>query len=135
MDVQSAISFVQQIIYKPGWRFDVIDHTSRFEGTIDVHITYPALDSGSNSNPDTWKDGYTTGIPGGARAAYPIIVSDTDEIGVLRRLLNAILDIEEHEAREFLRYPHNGWAPFHPHRIDGMTRWGTVDHDLKFGLS
>jgi hypothetical protein len=27
-----------------------------------------------------------------------------------------------------------GWAPFHPHRIDCIKRWGEVESDLTFGI-
>lgn len=135
MDVQQAIDLVNTVLYKPQWQFVAEDHTNRFEGAINVTISYPAFDSGSNSVPDAWRSGYDARVLPLARASFPVIVGDTDRDGVLRRLLTAILDIEEHEAREFLRIPMTGEAPFHPHRIDGMTRWGNINHDLQFGLS
>lgn len=135
MEVQAAIDLIHGVIYKPGWLFKATDHTNRYEGTISVEVTYPALDSGSRTIPYAWRTGYSDAIPSGAHASFPIIVSDTDRYGVYRRLLSAILDIEEHEAREFLRTPDNGEAPFHPHTIEGMMRWGNLEHDMQFGLS
>lgn len=136
MDTQQAVTMINTILYKPGWRFEASDHTNRFEGTVNVTITYPAFDSGSASIPEAWREGYSTRIaPDGARASFSIVVGDTDRVGVQRRLLNVIMDIEEHEAREFLRDPSSGEALFHPHRIEGMNRWGNVSHDLQFGLS
>ena len=135
MDLQQSIDLVNTVLYKPGWEFQAESHTNRFEGTINVTIQYPAFDSGSNSVPDAWRTGYSTEILPTARASFPIVTSDTDRNGVLRRLLSAILDIEQHEAREFLRDPMTGEAPFHPHRIAGMTTWGDMEHDLRFGLA
>lgn len=145
MEVDSAVTLINQLIYKPGWTFFAEPHTPRFEGAVQVHVTYPALDSGSNSNPEAWQSGYTEEIEGGARANFPILVGDADDAEtVYRRLLNCVLEIEEHEAREFLRVQPTGWAPFHPHRIEGMRRWaGSPDrradqplcHDLQFGLA
>lgn len=135
MEVQSAVELVNQVIYKPGWNFEAEPHTPRFEGTISVCITYPAADSGSNSFPEAWRDGFLHLVPGGAKARHPIVVSDVDDVGLYKRLIDVILDIEEHEAREFLRILPTGWAPFHPHRVDGMRRWGKMEHDLHFGLS
>jgi hypothetical protein len=57
---------------------------------------------------------------------------DTD---LYRKLAYAILEIEEHEMREYFRISPTFWAPFHPHQYDGMKRWGKYHEDLKFGLA
>lgn len=131
MHVATAIRLIDGVIYKPGWKFTADDHTKRFEGAVLVHVVYPAQNSDRPEAPD-----YTTPISGGARASFPVLVGDlVDELGLYRRLLEMLLHVEEHEAREFFRVEPTMWAPFHPHNIDGMMRWGAgVERDLTFGI-
>lgn len=124
METQTAITLVEQMIYKPGWHFTAEDHTNRFEGTIKVRVDYPAR----NSNRDQAGNGYPDEIK--TYATFPILVGDVDsDLRLYRRILSALVHIEEHEAREFLRVPGTYWAPFHPHRLDGMRNWHRMEHD------
>ncbi|GAA1895116.1 hypothetical protein [Streptantibioticus ferralitis] len=139
MEVGTAITLVNGLIYKPGWTFTATDHTSRFEGTIKVRVEYPAR----NSNRDQAADGYPEEIT--TYAEFPLLVGDCpDDLRLYQRILAAIAQIEIHEAREFLRVPPTSWAPFHPHRIDGMKNWNTYGDtdpmvglygDLQFGIA
>lgn len=128
MNVSSAVRLVNELVYKPGWSFSAEDHTNRFEGSIKVRIDYPAM----NSNRDRAEHGYDEEIK--TYASFALIVQDCDDITLYRKLLDRIIQIEIHEAREFLRVEPTFWAPFHPHRIDGMQRWGAVENDLLFGV-
>lgn len=126
MRIETAMRLLGEVIYKPGWTFEVTDHTKRFEGTVSVKITYPAMDSGEDFAPE-----YTTPVEGGARAAFPIVVGDLadhDTETLYTRLVKAIMEIEEHEAREFLRVWPSKIAPLHPHSIDGMRAWHRQQH-------
>jgi hypothetical protein len=136
MHVDSAIALINTLIYKPGWTFEAEDHTNRFEGSIKVKITYPAKDSVIANAPD-----YTKDIPGGARAAFPLVVRDCDDVDLYYQIAKVIMEIEAHEMREFLRVNPTKWAPFHPHQIDGMKRWANITEDaasfkadLDFGI-
>jgi hypothetical protein len=137
VNITSAITLIENLVYKPGWGFEAFDHTNRFEGSIRVKITYPAL----NSNRDQACDGYPTAIS--TYAEFPMVVANCDDSGLYRQVANAIVKIEEHEMREFLRVQPTYWAPFHPHRIDGMKRWNSTDSvsadqvtpDLQFGIA
>ena len=130
MDVQDALALVDTLIYKPGWTFRAEDHRNRFESTIKLRIDYPAR----NSDRDEARRGYPTPIS--TYAELPIIVGDCTEEQFLRRIMEAILQIEEHEAREFFRVRPTYRAPFHPHRIDGMEAWGdNIKADLQFGVA
>lgn len=136
MEITSAIALVNNLIYKPGWQFIATDHSDRFEGSIKVRIDYPAR----NSNRDQAMTGYPEEIA--TYASFPVIVRDLDDSGLYREIMDAIICIESHEAREFLRVSLTGWAPFHPHRIDGMKRWnstavvsGEFHLDLTFGIA
>lgn len=124
METQSAITLVGQLIYKPGWSFTATDHSNRFEGTILVRVDYPAR----NSNRDQAEGGYPEEIK--TYATFPILVGDCNsDLRLYRRLLVALEQIEVHEAREFLRVPGTNWAPFHPHRMDGMRNWAAMASD------
>lgn len=133
METASAIELVDGVIYKPGWTFTARDHTKRFESTVVVRVDYPAR----NSNRDQVDAGYPQEIA--TYAEFPLVVEDCTDEDLYAKLLEAIMSIEEHEAREFLRVRPTGWAPFHPHRATGMRRWaarhGTdVLADLQFGI-
>ncbi|MFF3617308.1 hypothetical protein [Streptomyces sp. NPDC002580] len=129
MEASSAVTLVNQLIYKPGWTIEAKDHTSRFEGTVVVKFVFPAYRSEREFAPEGYPEKITTW------AEFPILVSDCDDIELYRRVLAKVMEIELHEAREFLRVPPTYWAPFHPHRVDGMKRWGDSDGDLRYGIS
>jgi hypothetical protein len=132
MRVDSAVELINNLVYKPGWKIEATAATKRYEGTIKVKVTYPAF----NSDRDEAPGGYSNFIdPDGAYASFNIICEDCDDVSLYRKLLETIMVIEEHEAREFLRVVPTYWAPFHPHRVDGMKRFGKVEHDLTFGLA
>lgn len=129
MLVSSAIELVNSVIYQPGWKLTATDHTNRFEGTVLVRVDYPAR----NSNRDQAAAQYPEEIS--TYATFPIIVADCDDVSVYRALVEMLVEIQTHEIREFLRVQPTGWAPFHPHRVDGMRRWGSdTRRDLQFGI-
>lgn len=129
METMSAIALINQVIYKPGWKISASDHTNRFEGSVRVRFEYPAY----NSNRDQASAGYPECIT--TYAEFPMVVVDCDDTAIYRKLIECIACIEQHEAREFLRVAGTYWAPFHPHRIDGMRRWGDLTGDLQFGIA
>lgn len=130
MRTESGIEIIKHSILKPGWDIDPQDYTHRFEDTIRLNITYPALSSNREEAPH-----YCTPVEGGARASFNLMVGKFDDVDLYRALINTFCRIECHEWREFFRVHPTFWAPFHPHRIDGMERWGEPDHDLQFGLA
>lgn len=145
MRVESALDLINSLVYKPGWRISATDHTNRFEGAIKVKIEYPAYDS---KRADMKDGGELKEIT--TYASFAIIVEECDDVSLYFRVLLAIILIDVHEAREFLRVQPTYWAPFFPHRIDGMKRWremikrngediveamDEVDGDLKFGIA
>ncbi|WP_433463933.1 hypothetical protein [Spirillospora sp. CA-128828] len=129
MEIESAIRLIGNLIYKPGWVFEAKDYSNRFEGAIAIRIEYPAFQS---ERADAAK-----GYPNEIRpyATFPVVVDDCDDVSLYRLVLTHIMEIEEHEAREFLRVEPTMWAPFHPHRADGMRRFGAMQQDLRFGLA
>lgn len=138
MEVSSAVTLVNCLVYKPGWEISATDHTGRFEGAIQVHLSYPVHLYNRADAPD-----YTqTDRPS---VSFPVLVGDfRDDHELYGAVLDLILRIEEHEAREALRCEPTYWSPFHPHKADGIRRW--VEHtrrpdreahlrDLTFGLA
>lgn len=130
MQVSSALALINDVIcYKDKWVFTAKDDTQRYEGTIQVRIDYPAI----MSERENQKKGKQ--VPIMTYATFRIMVVDCeDDIALYRELMRHIMAIEEHEAREFLRIKPTFWAPFHPHKVDGMKRWGKADHDVQFGV-
>jgi hypothetical protein len=132
MFVDTAIRLIDQIVYKPDWKFEAQDDTGRFEDSICVKITYPAFDSSKESY-DEEKGEYTKQIV--TYATFRMIVRDCTDVDLYRKIIEVLMEIELHEAREFLRVAPTLWAPFHPHRYDGMKRWGDdMRGDLLFGV-
>lgn len=135
METESALKLIPELIYKPGWAFAANAHENRFEGTIVVKIDYPAR----NSNRDQAESGYPVEIS--TYASFPLVIKDCSDEDLYAQILDAIVRIEEHEAREFLRIAPTDWAPFHPHRVDGMRRWAkrhgrdSLLGDLQFGIA
>ncbi|WP_158857438.1 hypothetical protein [Streptomyces sp. NRRL B-1347] len=134
METASAIKLIDDVLYKPGWEFVARDHSHRYEGTIVVRVYYPAR----NSNRDQAGKGYPNRIT--ACPDFPLVVKDYTDEDLYAALLRMIVQIEEHEAREFLRVRPTGWAPFHPHRVTGMRRWAARTGkgplaDIQFGVA
>lgn len=138
MEVKTALRLIDNVVYKPGWKFTAEDHTKRFEGTIRVRVDYHAPETGRENA----EQGYPEEID--TYAEFPIMVADiTSDVCLYRRLLDAILRIEQHEAREALRVEPTFWAPFHPHAVGGMKAWAAshnlaqpaeLEADLSFGI-
>jgi hypothetical protein len=132
MNTETAVDLINTLVYRPEWRFEAEPATNRFEDGVRVKVTYQARNTNRNQAPE-----YSEWIPNGARASYVLMVrpcSTPDDI--CRKLIEeVIMPIEEHEAREFLRYPDTLIAPFHPHNHDTMTAWGHPETDLTFGLA
>jgi hypothetical protein len=162
MNTDTAIALISQLVYKPGWEFIAEDNTSRFEGSVRLTVWYPCHNSDRKYAPagypatepqDTVSgkgEPVAAGTPtirpeGKAKAAFALMLSDVDDVTELYHLIACtIMQIEEHEMREFLRTAPTYWAPFHPHHDDGIRRWAAVTgqpfrhvqaSDLSFGLA
>lgn len=132
MRVETAIALINDVIYRPGWQITATDARHRFEDAVRVEIHYPAQET-SREEALAPEGPYRNGNR--PYAAFYIQVDGCDDIALYRRLLDRILEIEQHEAREYLRVRPTGWAPFHPHQADGMRRWGDPERDLMFGAA
>jgi sugar phosphate isomerase/epimerase len=128
MEVERAIQLINSLVYKPGWAFLASDHTNRFANTVKVRIEFDARNSNRECAPDYAEEIRTY-------ANYAFNVAAADKFDIARQMLNCLIDIETHEAREFLRFRDSLDAPFHPHNLDGMRRWGNVQGDLQFGIA
>lgn len=129
MLVESAIDLIRNVVYKQDWKFEVEDSIKRYENSVKLTIHYPAQET----NREDAKNGY--GRVNYPHASFILMVGQIDNIDLYRKVAECILEIEQHEMREFLRVKPTYWAPFHPHNEDGMRRWGTYHDDLKFGLA
>lgn len=141
MNVNEALTAIMSLSYKPGWSFEASDHTNRFEDGIKITVHYPAF----NSNRDRARKGYPERIE--TYATFALCVTELDTRQLYFTLIQKLMDIELHEAREFLRIPALDFeAPFHPHRFAGMMNWTNaqfeasrhsvgVASDLQFGVA
>lgn len=142
MRVETAIALIEQLVYKPGYHLSAVDHTKRFEGTVKVHLSYVAPETGRENAAKGYEEIIKT------YAEFPIAVGDlsgpTANVCLYRRVLDAILEVEAHEAREALRVQPTLWAPFHPHQLDGIDVWNATTtsrqrpellRDFQFGIA
>lgn len=131
MSKDTAITFINDgLVYPPGWSLTAHDLTARFENTIKVVVSYPACQTNRDQAPEQ----YPTVIQ--ANAEFPLVVDFHDVYGLVRRLIEEVFArIHLHEDREMIRVKPTFWAPFHPHKIDGMKAWGDVAGDVRFGTA
>jgi len=143
MQVQSALDYIngESFVYKPGWTFVAQDYTYRMGDAILLTITFDAL----SSDREDARNGYNVVLEPLVTSFVIIVRECKSDDDLLFQVLTKIIDLETHEAREFLRKRPSYSAPFHPHRHDCMVRWaeknnirnadGTPDisRDLNYG--
>lgn len=139
MEIRTAIDLVNEMVYLPNWSFEATDHGKRFEGTVAVKVTYPAVET---NRPEA-REGYP--VENRPYATFPLMVHGMCNQDLYYGLGVVIMKIYEHEMREALRIKPTYWAPFHPHHIDGIKRWTKSRkhskrwelqlNDLQFGLA
>lgn len=116
LDVHEVVDLVNhELEYKPDWKIRAsVCHWGLNQ--VDVEVEVQTIDS-------------TDWGRRGMRRDQPLVASFHVEPGprsaVEDQLMRGLVDIETHEAREFLRF--NKHAPFHPHRTDGYDRWTRVE--------
>lgn len=123
MRVADACACINKLATVPGFTVEACSHEHRYEDTLKLTVT--ALDW-PNSDRDQ-APGYPEKVnPNGPYAHFPVYVGDvTNKAELIGRVLDTLIRVFEHEAREFTRY-HDGdeWvAPFHPHRKCGIDAW------------
>jgi hypothetical protein len=110
--VTDAAPLVAALSYKPGWTFKVAGPN---RSKLCVFAVTP--DSGDPANPRTTQHQFD--LP-----ALPCTLAE-----FVRWVLDCLLDVEQHEACEFLAV--GGFRPFFPHHQDEgspyelVTRWET----------
>lgn len=133
MTPEKAVEMIHEMILRPGYFIDATPSIRRYEDSVNIIITCDTRDTGTYDRPDMWKEGYPVHVM--APAAFTLMVGHLDELGLYRAILDHILAVETHEWREFLRNPHTGRAPFHPHTEAGMANYGHADTDITYGLN
>lgn len=136
MNPDSACKLINEsLFYRPGWTFEAVKHTQRFENAIRVRIEFDTVDTSEPTADNTYE------TPFRLHVSFTLMVGRMDDVGLYKALLGVILRVEEHEAREFLKVKPTQWAPFHPHTEDGIKRWHETamlpDYaiaDLQYGL-
>lgn len=119
MEVQTAVRLINsELKFMPGWHWDAEDFTKRHEGCVKVFI---GLDTVQSEREDA-ESSYPRKVL--ARGWFVLPVADVHSDAELYwRMLQMFGDVFFHEAREFVRIGETYWAPFHPHRLDGIRRW------------
>lgn len=141
MRIETAVDLINHLEFKRNgqdWKVSARSFEDRFEDTIIVKIEYPVIDSSRHN----WATKIGDEQPDGnvkdtffVKAEFPVMVGCCDDdVDLYREFLRLVALIDAHEAREALRVKPTNWAPFHPHRIDGMRRWGDVRGDYTFGV-
>lgn len=136
MQVESAVDYVNggSFVYKPGYVFFAQSYEYRLQGTILLTISFDAL---STDRVDA-KEGYKK-ILEPLHTTFVIQVKECrSDDDLLYQILTKIIELETHEAREFLRKRPTYSAPFHPHRVECMERYceksgRSVNDDINYG--
>jgi hypothetical protein len=128
-----AARYLNRLVLRPGWRL-VAKASYDPDYVRVVLLNYGVRDSDSPPNYDQFVEGERVWTP---MNSYNIYVRDCNESKLQAKLLNAILNLELHEWREFLREPssapgsRHGWkALFHSHRNDGNMRMAQYADDI-----
>lgn len=132
-----AAKTINALRYKTGWTFEALaldgfDHvdlepTRRLLGrdnlhsVVLLHYTVETVDT----NRENARIGYL--LPKTLDNTVPLDASDfRDADELLFYLFQWVMELEEHESREFFRCADRDWhAPFHPHRAEGAELWAT----------
>lgn len=137
MNVKTALQLIELIDCGPGWRLEAEDHTHRYQDVIKVTVHVNAIAT-EREHWATECDGYCNADETlDVRASFHVFVGRCNNDVDLYRCVfdNAVVPVLLHEAREMFRIKPTGWAPFHPHRRDGMERWGEPERDQAYGLA
>lgn len=130
MSVQRMCALIHSMHYRPGWTFKAVDYTKRFEQGCQVTVTFPAL----NTNQDLAAVGYPVEFELEVNFVIRVCDCATDD-DLYFEMWSIIMQIESHEAREFLRVGNDYRAPFHPHRLEGMALFARKLHPGSEDLS
>ncbi|MFE5369229.1 hypothetical protein [Streptomyces mirabilis] len=120
MDAQRAVDLINKISYRPGWEINahlMIDGLPYVIVIAHVHTV--------NSDQDQAIKGYPEKIILAPDTMIDAGLYDTPE-ALYGRILDWIIGLEIHEAREFLRVGDDMRAPFHPHRPECQDAWDRV---------
>lgn len=114
-----------QLSYKPDWYFSA---EAEGENAVYFGMTFPAFNSNQRLMEARMRVSIRPSVGfllnvGGCR----------NTLDLMRLVIAAIMKVEEHEAREFLRLKGSYEAPFHPHKPEGMLAWGDELQDLDYG--
>lgn len=131
MDVASACQMINEsLVFMPGWSWRAEDFTTRHEGTVCLYVEYPGRETARSEAPYGYPEHNRP------RAAMLLQVGNlSDQIALFRAVIEKFIAFWTHEARECFRVKPTFWAPFHPHKIDGMERWGDMTNDLYYGFN
>lgn len=128
MDVNTACTLLGRMRYKPGWTVTAVPYTN-IQGALCVTIHHPAVDSSKACMIEDYPSTFEADRP------FILQVADCDPVGLQRKIMDKIIAVEMHEAREFFRDAATGEAPFHPHTVEGMAAWGDPEGDMRYGLA
>lgn len=116
MNEERAAEILNGMAYKPGYRVRAVATGTYEVAMILIMDTYDSTPRAGGYQPP-------------ATITSPTVYIDTehlDKLGVMGAAMQAIIQVETHEAREFLRDGQGGPAPFHPHNRSGETAFKLV---------
>jgi hypothetical protein len=117
MHANEAVRLVGNTIFPPGWNVQAMSY---MDGMIILSYELRTYDSSVVT-----RSGQYTEPAHLAPATDVVDVRDLTADELLRKIVDRIQFINEHETREFVRTFRDGrWvAPFHPHNADGRRLW------------
>lgn len=138
MQVETALDIVgDQLVTAPDVTVTAEDHRHRYQDAIRVRVT---LDGWATERDEIREHGRAVRrLSPWAEFAIPVGSLDSAE-DLVGAILDVIAEARSHEDREHTRLRPTYWAPFHPHREDGIARWAArtgrdPQRDLTYGLA
>lgn len=130
MDAGQAVSEINKLMYKPGWRITAwVDDNPRYRNSVVINCAFDTYNSAEVYAHDNYR--YSPIIRPSVVERQDVTECRGSE-DVFRLVAEFIMKIEEHEMREFLRTKGDFKAPFHPHTFPGMLAWGDMFHDEEY---
>lgn len=128
MDAKTAVDLINNgITYKPEWTIRAEDYTKRFENGIRLEVLFNIHDT----SPACAEQGWPESCKFLNVVHFNLMVGKLKTpLELYRVLLGILLEIETHEAREFLKLTADNESPFHPHTDEGIRNWYCLDGTL-----
>lgn len=116
MTPEHACELIDRITYKPGWTFDATPEP-RYQDTVSLTVSFTAPDTDVRYAP-----AYERTLPQ-TMTFYLHVAPCLTDLALWGLVLECVIHLELHEAREFFAVDERFSKPFHAHTSEGIVNW------------